>query len=155
MNDIHKKIAKLDRLAIFLDSKFRIPYTQFKIGADSIIGLFPVYGDLLSLLLSLYVVLMIARMGVPPSVLMRVCANSLLDFVIGVIPFVGDFADIFFKSNLKNVRLAKDYFSQPQKVSRQSWFIIIGFFTLIIGVFVASSVLVVWLGSWILDLIRN
>ncbi|MEZ4815016.1 MAG: DUF4112 domain-containing protein [Bdellovibrionota bacterium] len=125
MHKNEAELARLNRLANLLDSKFRIPYTQFRIGLDGLIGLVPIYGDVVSFLLSFIVIVMIARMGVPTSVLIRVCMNSLLDFVIGLVPFAGDLADIFFKSNLRNVRLVQRYYATPQRVKTQSFLLIL------------------------------
>lgn len=139
------RVVKLNRLATLLDSQFRVPFTQFRIGLDGLLGLLPVYGDVFSFLISLTLIVMIARMGVPASVLVRICFNSLMDFVIGLVPFLGDFADFFFKSNLKNVKLAQKYFERPQKVSTQSWLLIVGVSGSILLIFVAAAGTMLWL----------
>ncbi len=139
------KIVKLNRLAILLDSQFRVPFTQFRIGLDGLIGLVPIYGDFVSFLISLSIVVTIARMGVPAPILLRICFNSLMDFLVGLIPFFGDFADIFFKSNLKNVKLAQKYFEQPKKVSTQSWILVGGITLSILVLFVATVGTLFWL----------
>src|SRR5688572_27554483 len=136
MTTVDPRVAKLNRMATLLDSQFRIPLTQFRIGLDGLIGLIPFYGDVFSFILSLFIIISIARMGVPAPVLVRICFNSFMDFVVGMVPFLGDLADVFFKSNLKNVQLAQKYFEKPKKVSTQSWLLVGGISFLILAIFI-------------------
>lgn len=152
---LDQKVAKLNRMAALLDSQFRVPFTQFRIGLDGIIGIVPFYGDVVSFLLSLWIIISIARMGVPAPILVRICFNSFMDFVIGLVPFFGDFADFFFKSNLKNVKLAQKYFERPKKVSAQSWLLIVSISLLIIGIFVTVVGTTFWLLFQLLDYLKT
>ncbi len=149
------RVAKLNRIATLLDSQFRIPFTQFRIGLDGIIGVVPFYGDIASFLLSLWIIITIARMGVPAPILVRICFNSFMDFVVGLVPFFGDFADFFFKSNLKNVKLAQKYFERPKKVSAQSWALIACISILIIAIFVTVVGTSFWLLFQLLDYLKT
>ena len=121
-NDVEQKraIERLDTLAKLLDSQFRVPYTDIRFGVESLLGLLPFYGDFVSFLLSIGIIVLIAKQGVPTSVLIRICLNSLIDFTMGIIPFFGDIADVFFKSNIRNVNIARKYFDSPEKVKVQS-----------------------------------
>jgi hypothetical protein len=134
-------IARLETMAVLLDSRFRIPNTDFRFGIESLIGLVPVYGDFLGLLFSAVIVILIAAQGVPGSVLFRICLNVFIDFFIGLVPVLGDIADIFFKANIRNVALARKYFNEPRKVQFQSKafiaFVVILILLFIVGVFAA------------------
>jgi len=152
---LDRKVAKLNRMATLLDSQFQVPFTQFRIGLDGIIGIVPFYGDVASFLLSLWIIITIARMGVPAPILVRICFNSFMDFIIGMIPFLGDFADFFFKSNLKNVKLAQKYFEKPKKVSAQSWLLIAALSILIIVIFVSVVGTTFWLLFQLLDYLKT
>lgn len=155
MTTTDAKVAKLNRMATLLDSQFQIPLTKFRIGLDGLIGLIPIYGDIFSFILSLVIIIRIARMGVPSPILVRICFNSLMDFLVGLIPFLGDFADIFFKSNLKNVQLAKKYFEAPKRVSTQSWLLIGGISTAILLFFVSVVGSLFWLVFQLLNYLQN
>ena len=50
-----------------------------------------------------------ARLGVPKAVLARMLANLGVDFAVGLVPLVGDLADLAWKANRRNARLLRDH----------------------------------------------
>jgi hypothetical protein len=105
-------LKRLEKFSHFTDSSIGIPFTRFKFGAESLIGLFPVVGDLAGLILSSYVLIEAQRLGVSWGVKLRIMLNMLIDFVGGLIPFLGDIFDIFFKANTRNTRLLKNHLAE-------------------------------------------
>lgn len=101
------EIARLEWLADLLDSRFRIPGTQIRFGLDPLVGLVPVAGDFIGLLVSLYIVVELADLGLPLFTKLRMLTNILLDFFIGSIPLVGDVLDVAIRVNRKNLALAR------------------------------------------------
>ncbi len=109
-------IEKLDRLARWLDAKYRIPGTPFRFGYDSLIGLVPGVGDSVMLLPGIYLIAKARRLGVRKSTLWRMAGNTALDFVIGAVPLFGDVFDATFKSNIRNIALLRqDLVSRPEQ----------------------------------------
>lgn len=53
--------------------------------------------------------------GLPADVLLHMLINVAIDFVIGLIPFLGDLADGYFKANTKNVRVLENYMDKKYK----------------------------------------
>lgn len=98
---------QLDGLETWLDSKFAVPGTNFRIGLDGLIGLIPGIGDTLTAGLSALIIFDAHRKGARKRTLARMASNSAIDLVIGAVPLVGDFFDFAYKSNAKNVRLLK------------------------------------------------
>ncbi|MCB0122914.1 MAG: DUF4112 domain-containing protein [Caldilineaceae bacterium] len=98
-------LRHLHHLAWLLDAAFEIPIIRYRVGLDAIIGLIPVVGDMIGMLISSYIVLQAARLGVSSTVLARMVANIVLETVIGSIPLIGDLFDAAFKANLRNLRL--------------------------------------------------
>ena len=94
-------------LSQLLDSRFQIPGTSIRIGLDSILGLIPGIGDMSSALLSAYVIFEAYKLGASQKTLWKMSLNVALDFLIGIIPIFGDAADVFFKANLRNMKLLK------------------------------------------------
>ena len=103
--EVDRSLERLKHLSFLLDSAFQIPILGYRVGWDAIIGLVPGLGDAVGLLFSSYIVFEAARLGAPKSVLARMVYNVALEFIIGVIPIIGDLFDAVWKANIRNVRL--------------------------------------------------
>jgi hypothetical protein len=103
------EVEKLDRLAWMLDDLIRLPVLNLRIGLDPILGLVPWLGDTATALFSLYLIGSAIHYGLPKVVILRMAMNVAFDYLIGVIPFVGDAADFFVKSNRWNLSLFRRY----------------------------------------------
>jgi hypothetical protein len=103
-------LREIQFLAKLMDSRFRVPGTDIRFGLDGIIGLIPVAGDLSTLVISGYMLLILARNGASSFLLARMVLNVLIDAVIGVIPFLGDVFDVAFKANMRNLRLMQEHY---------------------------------------------
>lgn len=77
--DLTDRLRRLDRLSQLLDNAFAIPGTRFRIGLDGIIGLIPGIGDAAGAVLSIYVILQAARLGLPVSALLRMLGNVAIE----------------------------------------------------------------------------
>lgn len=97
----------IEKITTFLDSKFKIPGTNFRFGLDPLLGLLPGIGDVSSFLMSSLLVLGMIRHGASGKVTALMTINILLDTLIGGIPIVGNIFDFFFKANKRNLRLLK------------------------------------------------
>ncbi len=111
---------RLRSLAWLLDSSIPIPGTRFTIGVDALIGLFPVLGDLIGVLLSSYILGEAARLGAPKVVLLRMAFNVGVEGVVGIVPLAGDLFDAAWKANQRNVRLLDAWLDRPEKAERSS-----------------------------------
>ncbi|MFP7672810.1 DUF4112 domain-containing protein [Marivita sp. S0852] len=118
--DLDQKIARLDRLADRLDTRFRIPGTGLRYGWDSILGLVPGIGDLATSGPAAYVVFEAWRMGARKRTLVRMAANSGIDLVIGGVPLFGDMFDLFFKANRRNLALLKSDIARNARQSKET-----------------------------------
>jgi len=95
----------LVKFADFLDNRFKLPCVPVRFGWDFIIGLVPVAGDVVSAVISGYIVLAAVHHRVRPMIIGRMIFNILLDLVIGLVPVIGDLFDAGWKANIRNVRL--------------------------------------------------
>lgn len=100
-------ISDIVRLADLLDTKFAIPGTNWRFGLDSIIGLVPGIGDLITTGLGAYIIYRARELGAPGWLIASMTANLAIDGVIGAIPLVGDVFDFAFRANAKNVRMLR------------------------------------------------
>ncbi len=102
-------LKRLEKFSRFTDSSIGIPFTRFRIGADSIIGLIPVVGDFAGLLMSGYVLLEAQRAGASRDVKLRMLRNVGIDFLGGLLPVFGDVFDAAYKANTRNTELLQKY----------------------------------------------
>lgn len=102
-------LARLDALSRLLDSAFVLPGTNFRFGIDGVIGLVPGIGDLVSTALSSYIIWEARRLGLPRWKIARMIGNVAIDAAVGVVPFLGDAADVIFKANRRNMRILRDH----------------------------------------------
>lgn len=96
-------IARLKRIEMVMDRRFSVFGVKF--GADAILGLVPVVGDVIAGGVGLYLILEARRVGARKWTMVRMLFNWLIDVTLGAIPLVGDIFDIAFRSNSKNVKL--------------------------------------------------
>lgn len=101
----HPSIERARYIANLMDSAITIPIIGKKIGLDPILGLLPLGGDAISAVVSLFLIYTAYELGLPRSILIRMGINTLIDFLIGSIPVVGDISDMFIKSNQWNFKL--------------------------------------------------
>jgi hypothetical protein len=99
------RVERLRRLAWILDAFGRVPGTRLRFGLDSIIGLAPVTGDAVMAMISLYIVVEAARLGLPRHKIGRMLANVAIEAAVGSVPLLGDIFDTFWKANLRNVAI--------------------------------------------------
>ncbi|MCG3162056.1 MAG: hypothetical protein JMDDDDMK_03285 [Acidobacteria bacterium] len=118
-------IEDLERLARILDDFIRIPILNIRIGLDPILGLVPWAGDTLSALLSLYLIGSAIQYGLPKIIILRMAMNVAFDYLIGVIPFVGDASDFFVKSNRWNLNLLRKHAQERRKPSFSDYLFVI------------------------------
>lgn len=114
---------RLKKLANALDSRYRIPGTGIRFGWDSIVGLVPIAGDILTALLGGYVIAQGYKAGAPRKLLLKMAANTLLDLFGGSLPIVGDAYDILWRSNQRNVKLLETWLNeriQPETEEERS-----------------------------------
>lgn len=100
-------MKRLDRFAKVTDTAIPLPGGR-SIGLDGIIGLVPGIGDVIGAVLSGYVVVEAARLGVPRRLLARMLGNVGVEMIVGLIPVLGDVFDFLWKSNQRNVGLLRE-----------------------------------------------
>lgn len=112
--DAVSRIARLRRMAWLLDAQFGLPGTRFRFGVNSLLGLWPVAGDALLGLVSLYIVWEARRLGAPKALLGQMLLNVIIEVVGGAMPVLGDLFDMAFKANLRNLALLERW-AQTQR----------------------------------------
>ncbi|MBU2534439.1 MAG: DUF4112 domain-containing protein [Alphaproteobacteria bacterium] len=115
---LEAELASLEGIAEWLDSKFAIPGTGIRFGLDSIVGLIPGIGDTAALLPAGHIILTGRRLGASNLVTAQMIANVGIDWLVGLVPLLGDVLDVGFKANQRNVALLRDHFGVPPRPPR-------------------------------------
>jgi uncharacterized protein DUF4112 len=102
-----QSVARLEALAWLMDSQFVLPSTTFRFGLDPLVGLIPVVGDIISGLISTYLIWEARRLGALKWLIARMMANTLFDTAVGSVAIVGDAFDALFRSNVKTMALLR------------------------------------------------
>lgn len=103
-------------LAFVLDDLVRIPGTKYRVGLDPVIGFIPVVGDAVGTVFAAAVFTEAVRNRVPVHILFRMGWNYVVDAVLGLVPFVGDVADVAHKATSKNLRLVDRTIADGRRV---------------------------------------
>lgn len=128
----------LETLSRYLDDLFRIPGINWKFGLDSLIGLIPNFGDISTSLVSFYILIAGVRYGVPKITILRMAFNIGLDYVVGVIPFIGDAFDFVWKANKQNMDLIRKRGEGLGKGSTSDWIFVFGIIGFLIALLIGS-----------------
>ena len=109
----------LERLGWLMDDLFRIPVLGWRFGLDALIGLIPGLGDTSTALVSFYILAAAVRYRVPKITMLRMGLNIGIDYLFGSLPFVGDLADAWWKSNQMNLDLLRRRATVSAEEARQ------------------------------------
>ncbi len=139
--ELDGRAGNLRTLARVLDSAFAIPGTGIRVGADSIVGLVPVVGDIAGAALSGYIVLVSARLGAPASTLARMVINIGIDTVVGSVPVLGDMFDVGWRANMRNVDLLDRHLGGSEKSRRANRLVVAGVVAALLAVAVGAVVI--------------
>ena len=105
-------IRRMQIVANLLDSAFVIPGTRQRIGIDAILGLIPAVGDILTTLLSTYIIFEARNLGISRFALMRMLGNLGIHAAVGSLPLIGDAFDAFFRVNQRNMAIVRAHLSR-------------------------------------------
>jgi hypothetical protein len=113
-----RKLRRIRRLTRLMDQAFRVPGTSISVGVDSLVGLFPVVGDIATVAASIYMVRLAKELGIDPATARRMYANIAIDCVGGFVPVIGDLFDVAWKANVRNLRLLEQSLAAAGKERR-------------------------------------
>jgi hypothetical protein len=100
---------RVEAMEAVLERAFVIPGINRPIGLDSIIGLVPVLGDIVTAAMGAWIVWEARNLGMPKFQITRMAANVGIDTVLGAVPLAGDLFDFLYRSNSKNLRIIRKH----------------------------------------------
>lgn len=131
-------------LARWLDNWIRIPGTNFKIGLDPIVSLFPGIGDFFASSAGAVILLEGVRQRVSLFVLAHMGVNMLINAALNLIPGLGAIGSAFYKSNARNLQLIRRWQEgQTKQVRRGSIYFLLAL------LLVFAAIIALWAGLWL------
>jgi hypothetical protein len=101
---VRNRVQGLERL---MERLFVVPGLNRPVGLDAILSLIPVVGSTTGAVIGAYMMWEARNLGMSKWQVARMSANTGVDWLLGLIPFVGAIPDFFFRSNTRNLRIIK------------------------------------------------
>lgn len=101
---VRRRVEAMEGL---LEGLFVVPGLNRRVGLDSIVGLIPVVGDIVTAGMGAWIVWEARNLGMSKLQLARMAGNVGFDTLVGAIPFVGDIFDFAFRSNSRNLKIVR------------------------------------------------
>jgi|SRR5579884_1166999 len=98
---------RIEAMEHILERLFVIPLINRPIGLDVILDAIPGIGDIAGAALGGYIVWEAKNLGMSRWQLARMGANIAIDFLLGLVPWIGAIPDFFFRSNTYNLRIIR------------------------------------------------
>ena len=101
---VRQRVEAMEKI---LERLFVIPGINRPVGMDVILDLVPVVGDVAAAALGAYIVWEAKNLKMSRWQVARMAGNVGVDWLLGLIPWVGAIPDFFFRSNTRNLRIIK------------------------------------------------
>ncbi len=98
---------RIEAMEMVLERAFTIPGIRRKIGLDVLLDIIPVVGGTAAAAMGSWLIWEARNLGMSRWHLLRMAGNVALDWLLGLIPFIGAIPDFFFRSNTRNLRIVK------------------------------------------------
>jgi len=146
--------ARISRtFAWLLDDLIGVPGTRLRFGVDPILSLVPFAGTAVGAVMGSVILIDAIRLRAPVSVLIRMVGNYVIDWLVGLLPFLGAFLDAAYRSNHKNFKLLERTIADREQVRITTfwyWISIVAMVMVIIAVVLAVPIgLLLWLDGLI------
>lgn len=101
---VRRRVEALEKV---MERMLVIPGINRPVGLDVILDLVPIAGSTAGAVLGAYMAWEARNLGMPRSAVARMAGNVGVDWLLGLIPWVGAVPDFFFRSNSRNLRIVK------------------------------------------------
>ena len=112
---IRRRVEALEQL---LERAITIPGTRHKIGLDVLLDVVPGVGGVAGAALGSYMVWEARNLGMSKWQVSRMMGNVGVDFMLGLVPWIGAIPDFFFRSNSRNLRIIKKHLDRHHPGAR-------------------------------------
>ena len=101
---VRTRVEAVERL---MEGLFVIPGINRKVGLDVIMDLVPVAGDAVAAVMGAWMIWEARNIGMSKGQMARMAGNVGIDFLLGLVPWIGAIPDFFFRSNTRNLKIIK------------------------------------------------
>jgi hypothetical protein len=101
---VRRRVVAMERL---LERLVVIPGINKPVGLDVILDLVPFAGSTAGAVLGAYMAWEARNLGMSKWQMSRMAGNVGVDFLLGLIPWIGAIPDFLFRSNTRNLRIIK------------------------------------------------
>ncbi len=101
---VRKRVEAMEKL---LEGLFVIPGINRRVGLDVILDFVPIAGDAVAAAMGGWLIWEARNVGMSKTQMARMAGNVGIDFLLGLIPWIGAIPDFFFRSNTRNVKMIK------------------------------------------------
>lgn len=105
--DVASVRRRIEAMEALLERAFPLPGTSRRVGLDSILGLVPILGDVITAAMGAWLIWEAKNLGMSRFHLARMTGNVAFDTAIGFVPLLGDAVDFLFRSNTRNLRIVR------------------------------------------------
>ena len=99
---VRRRVEVVEKL---LEGLFVVPIINRRIGLDVLLDLIPIGGDVVASIMGAYMVWEARNLGMSKFSMLRMTANVGINALIGIIPFIGAGATMFYRSNTANLKI--------------------------------------------------
>ena len=110
---VRRRVEALERI---LERMFVVPGLNRPVGLDVILDLVPIAGSTAAAALGAYMAWEARNLGMSKWQVARMAGNVGVDWLFGLIPWVGAIPDFFFRSNSRNLQ---DHQAPPRQAPRR------------------------------------
>ena len=110
---------RVDAMEHLLEGLVTLPLVKRRIGLDVMLDALPIAGSTVGAALGAYLVWEARNLGMSKGQVARMVGNVGLDWVFGLVPWLGAIPDFFFRSNSRNLRIIRRHLDRhhPQSVT--------------------------------------
>jgi hypothetical protein len=98
---------RIETMEHVLERSVTIPGINRKFGLDVLLDIIPVIGGTAAATMGAWLVWEARNLGMSRWHIVRMAGNVALDWLLGLIPFIGAIPDFFFRSNTRNLRIVR------------------------------------------------
>lgn len=109
---------RIEAMEALLERAFPLPGTSRRIGLDSVLGLVPVLGDVVTAAMGAWLIWEARNLGMSRFQIARMTGNVAFDTAIGFVPLLGDAVDFLFRSNTRNLRIVRRWLDKHHPDTR-------------------------------------